>query len=123
MADSVKEPKRIPKEKRCTTLHVFSSVLSVVAILLTIAQFVRLEVQLAVVHEIKMMDSKFSQEIQQVKDALEKAAKPQASMNKDLDAVRGRWLQDTFYERNRDIGQSCLPERVKHNSYRARRGI
>jgi len=124
MADSVKEPKRIPKEKGCTTLHMFSSVLSVVAILLTIALFVRLEVHLeAVVREIKMMDSKFSQEIQQVKDPLEKAAKPQASMNKDLDAVRGKWLQDTFYERNRDIGQSCLPERVKHNSYRARRGI
>ena len=87
MADCMKETKRIPKQKGCTTLHMFSSVLSGFAILLTIALFVRLE---AVVRDTKMMDSKFSQEIQQVKDALKKAAKPQASVNKDLDAVSGR---------------------------------
>jgi len=87
MADCVKEPKRIPKEKGYTTLHMFSSVLSVVAILLTIALFVRLE---AVVRETKMMDSTFSLEIQQIKAALKKTAKTQASVKKGLDAVRGR---------------------------------
>ena len=65
----------------------FSSVLSVFAILLTIALFLRLE---TVVRGTKMLDSKFSQEIQRVKDALKKAAKPQASVNKELDAVSGR---------------------------------
>ena len=64
-----------------------SSALSVVAILFTIVLFVRLE---AVVRETKMMDSTFSLEIQQIKDALKKIAKPQASVMKDLDAVSGR---------------------------------
>ena len=80
------EPKRVPTEKACSLLHKISIVLSVVAILLTVALFVRLE---TVVRETKMMDSKFSQEIQQVKDVL-KEAKPQASGNKDVDAAIGR---------------------------------
>ena len=81
----LKEPKRVPTEKNCSLLHKISIVLSVVAILLTTALFVRLE---TVVRESKMMDLKFSQEIQHVKDALE--AKPQASANEDVDAAIGR---------------------------------
>ena len=77
----------MPTEKACSLLHKISIVLSVVAILLTIALFVRLE---TVVRETKMMDSKFSQEIQQVKDALKEEAKPQASANEDVDAAIGR---------------------------------
>ena len=83
---NLKEPKRVPTEKACSLLHKISTVLSVVAILLTIAPFVRLE---TVVRKAKMMDSKFSQEIQQVKDAF-KEAKPQAIANKDVDAAIGR---------------------------------
>ena len=82
----LKEPKRVPTEKVCLLLHKISIVLSVVAILLTVALFVRLE---TVVRETKIMDSKFSQEIQQVKDAL-KEAKPQTSGNKVVNAAIGR---------------------------------
>ena len=55
----LKEPKRMPTEKACSLLNKISIVFSVVAILLTIALFVRLE---TVVRETKMLDSKFSQE-------------------------------------------------------------
>ena len=77
----------MPTEKACSLLHKISIILSAVAILLTIALFVRLE---TVVRETKMMDSKFSQEIQQVKDALKEEAKLQASANEDVDAAIGR---------------------------------
>ena len=83
----LKEPKRVPTDKACSLLHKISIVLSVVAILLTTALFVRLE---TVVRETKMMDSKFSHEIQQVKDALKEEAKPQASANVNVDAAIGR---------------------------------
>ena len=86
----LKEPKLVPTEKACSFLHKISIVLSVVAILLTIALFVRLE---TVVRETKMMDSKFSQEIQHVKDALKEEAKPQANANEDVDAAIGRCLR------------------------------
>ena len=61
-------------EKRSGNLHKASSVLSVSAILLTIALFVRIQ---AVMNDTKMMDSKFTLEIQQIKDALkeEKASR------------------------------------------------
>ena len=55
------------KEKQKDSLHKASSILSVAAILLTIALFVRME---TVVHDTKMMDSKFTLEIQHIKDAL-----------------------------------------------------
>ena len=61
-------------EKRSGNLHKASSVLSVSAILLTIALFLRIQ---AVMNDTKMMDSKFTLEIQQIKDALkeEKASR------------------------------------------------
>ena len=80
----------MPKKRGCTFLHVGSCVLSVVAILLTIALFVRLE---TAVREAKIMDSKFSQVIQQVKETLEKASKPKTSVNNDFDADVGKLLQ------------------------------
>ena len=63
----VKESKLLSTAKPGNNLHKASSILSVVAILLTIALFVRME---TVVHDTKMMESKFSLEIQQIKDAL-----------------------------------------------------
>ena len=86
----LKEPKRVPTEKACSLLHKIFIVLSVVAILLIIGLFVRLE---TVVREMKMMDSKLSQEIQQVKDALKEKAKPQTSANETVDAAIGRLLR------------------------------
>ena len=83
----LKEPKRMSTEKACSPLNKISIVLSVVAILSTIALFVRLE---TVVREMKMRDSKFSKEIQQVKDALKEEAKPQASANENVDVISGR---------------------------------
>ena len=51
----------MPTAKRSGNLHKASSALSVAAILLTIALFVRME---KVVLDTKMMDSKFTLEIQ-----------------------------------------------------------
>ena len=64
------------------TVHKAFSILSIAAILLTIALFVRME---TVVHDTKMMDSKFTLEIQQIKDAL-----------KDGKASYQAWVKEIF---------------------------
>ena len=73
----------------CTNLHKASSTLSVAAIILTIALFVRIE---TVVHDTKMMDSKFTLEIQQIKDALkeEKDAR-QDCVKENFNVVTGKF--------------------------------
>ena len=74
--------------KRGNNLHKASSILSVVAILLTIALFVRME---TVVHNTKMMDSKFTLEIQQIKDALkEEKAFHEAVVKDNFHIVNGK---------------------------------
>ena len=77
------------KEKRNDNLHKASSILSVAAILLTIALFVRME---TVIHDTKMMDSKFTLEIQQIKDTLkeEKASHQDRLKEIFLNAVSGK---------------------------------
>ena len=75
-------------EKRSNNLHKASSILSVAAILLSIALFVRIE---TVVHDTKMMDSKFMLQIQQIKDALnEQEVAPQARVKESFDIVSGK---------------------------------
>ena len=75
-------------EKRSDNLQKASSILSVAAILLTIALFVRME---TVVHDTKMMDSKFTLEIQQIKDVLkEEKASRQAGVKENFDTVSGK---------------------------------
>ena len=75
-------------EKRSENLHKASSILSVSAILLTIALFIRMQ---TVVHDTKMMDSKFTMEIQQIKDALkEDKASHQARVKENFDVVSGK---------------------------------
>ena len=75
-------------EKRSDNLHKASSILSVAAILLTIALFVRME---TVVHDTKMMDSKFMLEIQQIKEDLrEGKASYQARSKEEFDIVSGK---------------------------------
>jgi len=76
-------------DKRNDSLHnKASSVLSVSAILLTIALFVRME---TVVHDTKMMDSKFTLEIQIIKDALKEVGDTrQARVKENFDALSGK---------------------------------
>jgi len=75
-------------DKRNDSLHKASSVLSVSAILLTIALFVRME---TVVHDTKMMDSKFTLEIQNIKDALKEVKDTrQARVKENFDALSGK---------------------------------
>ena len=76
-------------EKRSDNLQKASSILSVAAILLTIALFVRME---TVVHDTKMMDSKFTLEIQQIKDALKEERASQQARVKEifLNVVSGK---------------------------------
>lgn len=75
-------------EKRSGNLHKASSILSVSAILLTIALFMRMQV---VVNETKMMDSKFTLEIQQIKAALnEGKVSHQTRLKENFDAVSGK---------------------------------
>ena len=84
----VKESKLLSTAKRGNNLHKASSILSVVAILLTIALFVRME---TVVHDTKMMDSKFTLEIQQIKDALQEVKVfHQAGVKHNSDIVSGK---------------------------------
>ena len=87
---SVKESKLLSTAKRGNNLHKASSILSVVAILLTIALFVKME---TVVNDAKVMDSKFTLEIQQIKDALEEGkAFHQAGVKHNFDIVSGKLL-------------------------------
>ena len=75
-------------DKRNDSLHKASSILSVSAILLTIALFVRME---TVVHDTKMMDSKFTLEIQNIKDALKEVRDTrQARVKENFDALSGK---------------------------------
>ena len=75
-------------DKRNDSLHKASSILSVSAILLTIALFVRTE---TVVHDTKMMDSQFTLEIQNIKDALKEVRDTrQARVKENFDALSGK---------------------------------
>ena len=80
-------------EKRNDSFHKASSILSVAAILLTIALLVRME---TVVHDTKMMDSKFTLEIEQIKDALKEERASQQARVKEifLNVVSGKWCYD-----------------------------
>ena len=83
-----KSVKLMSIEKRSDNLHKASSILSVAAILLTIALFVRME---TVVHDTKMMDSKFMLEIQQIKEDLrEGKASYQTRVKENFDIVSGK---------------------------------
>ena len=76
------------KSKDSTGLYRASSILSVGAMLLTVALFVRIE---TVVHDVKMLDSKFTLEIQQIKDALkEEKDTRQARVKETFDAPSGK---------------------------------
>ena len=88
MDGCTKEAKIMSIEKRSGNLHKASSILSVCAILLTIALFVRMQ---TVVNETKMMDSKFTLEIQQIKVALkEEKVSHQARVKEIFDVVSGK---------------------------------
>ena len=68
-------------EKRNDNLYKASLIFSVAAILLTIALFVRME----------MMDSKFTLEIQLIKDTLSKEkASHHSGVKENFDIVRGK---------------------------------
>ena len=76
------------KSNDSTGLYKASSILSVGAMLLTVALFVRIE---TVVHDVKMLDSKFTLEIQQIKDALkEEKDTRQVRVKETFNALRGR---------------------------------
>ena len=70
MDNAVEDTKIIPRKRDCSvTPYKCSSMLSVVAIVLTFALFVRIE---TVARDSKTMDSKFTLKIQQIEDALRK---------------------------------------------------
>ena len=76
------------KSNDSTGLYRASSILSVGAILLTVALFVRIETFL---DDMKMLDSKFTLEIQQIKDALkEEKDTRQARVKEIFDAPSGK---------------------------------
>ena len=80
------------KSKDTTGLSRASSILSVGAILLTVALFVRVE---TVVYDMKMLDSKFTLEIQQIKEALkEEKDTRQVRVKETFNALRGRWCRN-----------------------------
>ena len=84
----VKEKEIMSTKKSNGTVYKASSILSVAAILLTIALFVRME---TVVHNTKMVDSKLTLEIQQIKDALKEGkASYQAWVKEIFNFVSGK---------------------------------
>ncbi|XP_078383107.1 uncharacterized protein LOC144665694 isoform X1 [Oculina patagonica] len=94
----VKESKIKSTEKRSDNLHKASSILSFAAILLTIALFVRME---TVVHDTKMMDSKFMLQIQQIEEALkEQKVTYQARVKENFDIVSGNGYRSKIVRRS-----------------------
>ena len=88
MDGCAKDAKIMLIEKRSGNLHKASSILSVSAILLTMALFMRMQ---TLVDDTKMMDLKFTMEIQQIKDALkEQKASHQARVKENFHAVSGK---------------------------------
>lgn len=88
MDSYVKETNIISTQGNCRKIPRSSTVLSVLAILLTIALFVRIE---TLTSETRITESKFSEEIQQVKEALKDAIELQVILSEDLDASNGKW--------------------------------
>ena len=76
--------KMISTEKRSDNLHKASSVLSVFAILLTAALFLRTETNT------KMLDAKFTLKIKQIRESLESEQAIRQGHEKDSDVSRGR---------------------------------
>ena len=70
--------------KRSDNLHKASSILSVVAILLTVALFLRTETNT------KMLDAKFTLKIKQIRESLESEQAIRQGREKDSDVSRGR---------------------------------
>ncbi|XP_078383111.1 uncharacterized protein LOC144665695 [Oculina patagonica] len=94
----VKESKIKSTEKRSDNLHKASSILSFAAILLTIALFVKME---TVVHDTKMMDSKFTLQIQQIKDTLkEQEVTHQARVKDNFDIVISKGYTSNIVRRS-----------------------
>jgi len=88
MDGCAKAVKRRSTEKCSDNLHKASSILSVAAILLTIALSVRME---TVVHDTKMMDSKFTLEIQQIREDLKEGkASHQARAKENFNVRSGK---------------------------------
>ena len=88
MDGCAKKSNTMSTDKRNDSLNKASSILSIAAILLTIALFVRME---TFVHDTKMMDSKFTLEILHIKDALKEVKDTrQARMKENFDALSGK---------------------------------
>ena len=88
MDTGVNEPRITSKPKHYQEkLLKTSSVLSVLSILLTFALFARIEI---VVRYTETMDSKFTQQIQQMQKALDKTAILQDRQRGEADTVWGR---------------------------------
>ena len=88
MDSYVKETNVISTQGKSRKIPRISTVLSVLAILLTIVLFVRIE---TVTSETRMIQSKFTEEIQQVKEALKDAIELQIILRQDLNASNGKW--------------------------------
>ena len=88
MDTGVSKPHITSKPKHCEQkLLRTSSALSVLAILLTFALFARIEI---VARNTETMDSKFTQRIQQMQEALDKAAILRDRKKGKVDIVFGR---------------------------------
>ena len=82
---------KVSHSEKCNNLHKASLVLSVLAILLTIALFLRMEIST------QMLEVKVTLEIQEIKETLKsvKDARFPNRVNDHLDASSGRWYN--FY--------------------------
>ena len=78
------QTKMTSTEKRSDNLQKASSILSVFAILLTVALFLRTETNT------KMLDAKFTLKIKQIRESLESEQAIRQGREKDSDVSRGR---------------------------------
>ena len=85
------EPEPSVSGGNCAHVHKYSSVLSVFAIMLTVALFARNE---GVIREMKMAEAELSEEIQQIKVILKQRAMYPVKVYKNEDGSRGKLLRN-----------------------------
>ncbi|KAJ7382317.1 hypothetical protein OS493_035756 [Desmophyllum pertusum] len=106
MDNSVKEPNINSKRIHyIDKLHKSSSILSVAAIMLSLALFIRIE---TVARDTKAIDSKFTQKIQQIQDALRETVIQQTREKEDSDIAQGNKYK-------RSVVRRSLPAKLNNN--------
>ena len=98
--DKHAEETKLSHAKKCDNFHKASLLLSVFAIVLTIALFLRLEINT------QILEVKVTLEIQQIKETLKSVKDARLPANDSLDASSGEWFNFKLFSRTQLLDSS-----------------